>query len=98
MHLRTPSIPLVPRGGYARHQYSAYPVWEWDVRVFRFVLPAWVNAAIFALLLAITLLVPGRKIRLNRCRCGYDLMGNQSGQCPECGRVVVRIALDPKNV
>jgi hypothetical protein len=31
----------------------------------------------------------GRRVRRNRCRtCDYDLTGNLSGVCPECGRVV----------
>jgi hypothetical protein len=27
-----------------------------------------------------------------KCRCGYDLTGNTSGRCPECGMVTVRTA------
>ena len=33
-----------------------------------------------------------RRLRLGRCsRCGYDLSGNVSGVCPECGTSVPRI-------
>lgn len=28
----------------------------------------------------------GRKrVKLGHCQCGYDLTGNVSGRCPECG-------------
>lgn len=29
-----------------------------------------------------------------RCRCGYDLTGNESGVCPECGRPTARGRID----
>lgn len=29
-----------------------------------------------------------RRIPPGRCACGYDLTGNVSGRCPECGRAV----------
>jgi hypothetical protein len=36
-------------------------------------------------------LVPRRRPESCQCpTCGYDLTGNVSGVCPECGRVVVR--------
>ena len=54
----------------------------------RLVVPMWSLAAAFALLPAARLL--GRLARRRRpghCpRCGYDLTGNVSGVCPECGR------------
>ena len=31
-----------------------------------------------------------KAIKPGHCRCGYDLRGNQSGKCPECGIEVQR--------
>ncbi|UCG16338.1 MAG: hypothetical protein JSV19_13690 [Phycisphaerales bacterium] len=31
----------------------------------------------------------------HRCRCGYDLTGNVSGICPECGTPIERKSTDP---
>jgi hypothetical protein len=33
-----------------------------------------------------------RRPALGACRCGYDLTGNASGVCPECGRAVGRVS------
>ena len=58
---------------------------------------AWVPIAVTAalpaawllLFLARRLLLPMRRERLGLCRsCGYDLTGNTSGTCPECGKPV----------
>lgn len=39
------------------------------------------------LLIALTFLsTRPRKPRDTECECGYDLTGNRSGVCPECGR------------
>ncbi len=60
----------------------------WD-RGARFVeLPLY---ALFAAVALPTLLVwrfwP-KPIKPGHCRCGYDLRGNVSGKCPECGKAV----------
>ncbi len=36
---------------------------------------------------------PGEPVtwKPSQCRCGYDLTGNTSGVCPECGTAVVGI-------
>jgi hypothetical protein len=57
----------------------------WSIPTFDWI-PASAATGLFIGLLA--LLVPARKpqSRLNRClTCGYDLTGNVSGICPECG-------------
>ena len=28
------------------------------------------------------------------CPCGYDLTGNESGTCPECGKKIIRQVRD----
>lgn len=57
-------------------------------------MPAWVPIAVTAalpaawlsLFLARRLQLPTMRERLGLCRsCGYDLTGNISGTCPECG-------------
>ena len=38
------------------------------------------------LIVAVLIAATGREPQPNRCRvCGYDLTGNVSGKCPECG-------------
>lgn len=40
--------------------------------------------------------VPTRPARIppGWCECGYDLRGNSSGVCPECGKAVLNAAAD----
>ncbi|HPF41457.1 MAG TPA: hypothetical protein P5081_22140 [Phycisphaerae bacterium] len=39
---------------------------------------------------ALTVRIMGRRLLVGHCAsCGYDLQGNESGLCPECGQVVV---------
>ncbi|HPM24330.1 MAG TPA: hypothetical protein PLP66_10530 [Phycisphaerae bacterium] len=53
-------------------------------------LPCWL--AIAAALLVILAVVRLRKHRRGICaRCGYDLTGNVSGRCPECGTPLRRV-------
>ena len=52
------------------------------------ILPHWFLALIFATLPAIWLYKwnKRRKLGPNACpSCGYDLTGNETGECPECG-------------
>ncbi len=51
------------------------------------VVPAWGIAGLFAVLFAAAVLIRRRR-KPHACRCGYDLTGNVSGRCPECGRGV----------
>jgi hypothetical protein len=54
-------------------------------------MPVWQVGLIFALLPGVWLTARGRRFyrrRRGRCvACGYELRGNVSGVCPECGRV-----------
>lgn len=36
----------------------------------------------------------GRRPAPGKCRCGYDLTGNTSGVCPECGQDVATAATE----
>ena len=54
--------------------------------------PLWAWMVLFGILPALKLLRLRRKHRLRRAgrcvNCGYDLTGNVSGSCPECGTAV----------
>jgi hypothetical protein len=57
---------------------------------YRAILPHWFLTLIFAIGPAIWLFKwnKRRKLGPNACPgCGYDLTGNESGECPECGAV-----------
>ncbi len=73
-----------------------WPELRWSNAEFRLGLPAWTSAAFFVLLLLLALFFPSlRRRRWNRCRCGYDLRGNVSDRCPECGRAIVKVSIEP---
>jgi hypothetical protein len=74
-----------------------YSKWGLDTVVFTsFSVPSWLPVVVLAPypLLRFALWCRARWIRVRRQRrgacldCGYDLTGNVSGTCPECGRVV----------
>ena len=51
--------------------------------------PIW-NILLLAALPAVCLVWRGRRTAKDHCQqCGYNLKGNISGRCPECGRAVL---------
>jgi len=58
----------------------------------------WLLSSLFAIYPAIFFIRSYRRRRVNRqavqpCgQCGYDLQGNESGVCPECGEAVEAVA------
>lgn len=54
-------------------------------------IPSWIPVAISSVILAMMLVLArvGRRVSETACSaCRYDLTGNVSGKCPECGAVV----------
>ncbi len=66
-----------------RYGTPAYHAFRWRVRF-------WFVAAVFAAYpLYVRLTRTRHRRRRGLCpKCGYDLTGNVSGTCPECGRIV----------
>ena len=48
-------------------------------------LPLWVVFLLIAGPTSLCWLYDRRRPKPGHCRCGYDLTGNESGTCPECG-------------
>jgi hypothetical protein len=51
-------------------------------------LPFWVACLAGAAVWGISVVGDRRQLVVGHCRCGYDLTGNVSGRCPECGRAL----------
>jgi len=74
------------------------PVWRltwgiWDHymlgRVWAFILPLWIPFFILLIPTALLWRLDRRRFPAGHCQeCGYDLTGNVSGRCPECGTVI----------
>lgn len=56
------------------------------------ILPAWTVILALSMPAAMLWYLDRRRPAPGACRCGYDLTGNTSGRCPECGQVVERAA------
>lgn len=66
-------------------------------RFYSFYAPTWLTFSVFAAYPAFVALRRFRRYRASRregsCReCGYDLTGNESGICPECGKPIPVLA------
>ena len=72
---------------------SPVPHWLWSPEYSYLVgakevfVPCWIPFVIVALPTALLFWRDHtRRIPPGHCRCGYDLTGNTSGRCPECGK------------
>ncbi|MBN2562525.1 MAG: hypothetical protein JXQ75_16495 [Phycisphaerae bacterium] len=81
--------------GLSQKTYSAYD----------FIMPFWPLFAITAIPTAFLIWRQRRQIPLGCCqKCGYNLTGNTSGICPECGTHILKdnegpdLTTDPPNV
>lgn len=91
--MRTTALPTQLQGGHMERS-PLHQEWMWWPTVLTgasgawiLAIPLWIPAATAGL--AYMLLGRARPIRAGLCRkCDYDLTGNISGVCPECGRKI----------
>ena len=71
---------------FNRHGFglSLWNDWSWELHVG---IPIWAIFVLVSSLTALATKIPSRS-RPGHCPCGYDLTGNESGRCPECGEPV----------
>jgi hypothetical protein len=93
----TAGYSLLPDHGFSRYSHSTGTPgeWEWDTEMS---LPAWLAITTLAALpVTWAVLAWGAHRRRRRAdsglciACGYDLHGNLSGVCPECGTPITQI-------
>ncbi len=65
--------------------YGRIKVWQPQVRFWHFSIPFWLPFLVVALPIAYLFRRDRRHPRGHCQACGYDLAGNVSGVCPECG-------------
>ena len=71
--------------GWEDSQYAIVPTL--DVARRELTVPVWLAFVVFSVLTAIFL--RRERIAPGYCQhCGYDLTGNVSGRCPECGEAI----------
>jgi hypothetical protein len=66
--------------------FAFAPRLEADESFFCVQLPLWIPFAGIAIPTAWLFWLGRRRPAPGACRCGYDLTGNTSGRCPECGQ------------
>ncbi len=76
----TEFIPAPPYVPAARWGFEFRPRW--------LVVPLWFPTVTLVLLSCLLYRASTRSSSPGFCSCGYDLTGNVSGRCPECGRGV----------
>jgi hypothetical protein len=59
---------------------------------FMYTIPLWMPLGLVSLPTAILWHLDRRRPAPGACRCGYNLTGNVSGACPECGRALEVVA------
>jgi len=86
----------IPGVSFTREEFDMSPhtAHEFIAIFYRLLIAFWFLSLVFAVYPAIFFIRSYRRRRLRRqalkpCgQCGYDLHGNESGTCPECGRTV----------
>ncbi len=86
--LEAPPAPNDARSGFGWPWYSSDKTGEIPLRGGG--LPLWMPLAFVAIPTAVLFWHDRRRIPPGHCeKCGYDLTGNVSGRCPECGVAVM---------
>ena len=76
-----------PDGWYVDRTHAPMQIFvlpRWNGR-FRFLVPLWIVMVLGGAVTGLLFRLHRRRPAPGHCRCGYDLTGNVSGTCPECG-------------
>jgi hypothetical protein len=77
--------------GRPRWRLNAFPSVTGAGRTFRGWMPLWIPMVLVAGPAGVLWWLDRRRFPAGHCRqCGYDLTGNVSGRCPECGFLVTQ--------
>jgi len=87
------SMLMLAGVGLALVAYVAYELEQFypsgTRNAWNFTMPLWLIVIAFCVLGAMMMAAATRRRPPGCCvQCGYDLTGNESGRCPECGRDV----------
>jgi hypothetical protein len=67
-------------------QFALWPKYDWRSRIRHASVPLWLPLVIMAVPTGTLWWLDRRRIPPGHCqKCGYNLTGNVSGRCPECG-------------
>lgn len=77
-----------------RRELLVPSIW-WDCEAGALHMPPWLVLFVFAAPTAFLWWCDRARPRRGYCRCGYDLTGNISGRCPECGAPIQVERLSP---
>lgn len=70
-------------------RWTLYAKFSATTDTYSLIIPLFIPLLIFTLIPLIPIVRSTRQRRKNCCdKCGYNLTGNQSGVCPECGRPI----------
>ncbi len=85
------TVPIARERGFVVYDYGTFPM-RTVMDLYQSEIPLWMPTLSAALLAAVAWRrchVAHRRRKRNQCvSCGYDLTGNVSGRCPECGGTV----------
>lgn len=103
-----PDLPVATPPGlsHANYGYGMQSLrwWHWPwfekrtmlhgANLWTLAVPIWCVTLLFASMTLALWWCRGRSA-LNRCRCGYSLVGLAATKCPECGREITRTQVPP---
>ena len=89
--LTPPAMRVFPTGGLFQAHTVPFSWWfetQWTPYQRQTSIPLWFPFLLTAIPTAFLWYRDRRRVLPGHCRCGYDLTGNTSGKCPECGRAI----------